>query len=193
MKRRLITTLIIGVLILSFSIGVFAQSPGKNFSDKSLTKRGPGFRMPDKMGLLFDIGLSDKQIAKISGLRNKRQVDSIPIKREMKELHEEMLSLRDDLLSNKSRLITIAERLGELKTMLKVSRLEGRSEMLEVLSPEQRESLKAKRVELMENRKAGRFNRRMKDRMPNRKGPNMGYNPLIENEYDDFDFPIEDY
>jgi|GEM_PF-4690046 len=173
MSKKLIPIVMTIFLLLSTSFvyagpinkGPKNQAPGKSFPQM----KGPHGKMMGKgCGLFFEIGLSDKQIEKIMTLKHKRQVKLIPVQRELRELAEEGKTLKDDPLTNQDRLVAIAERAGELKTQLKVNKIEGRAEMLSVLTAEQRTLLDEKKAEMktkMKERRGGRGNKSYPNQM----------------------------
>ncbi|MEN8233269.1 MAG: Spy/CpxP family protein refolding chaperone [Thermodesulfobacteriota bacterium] len=93
------------------------------------------------------LGLSDEQQEKIKAIREEERSANQALRENMREYQEQMRQLTDEATFDENAIRTIAEKKAEIQVEMAVSRARMRSQIHEIMSPEQQELAKEFRSE----------------------------------------------
>lgn len=117
-----------------------------------------GFGPPDRMGfagrlefLTEELALSDAQVEQIDALRAQTREQVRPLMEQMREIRQALREVSGPNYDAAS-VESLARSQGELSTQLIIEKEATKAQMLEVLTPEQRDQL----IELLEERRGFR-------------------------------------
>ena len=132
-------TLIITTLMLTLAVTAMAQ-PGQR------GQRGQG-RMDGDRGrhMMAKLDLSEEQQTAVDALREKGRVSMVANRKEMARLNNQLEGLMLVDSPDSKKVEKMVRTIGELKTDMRVQRMDTRLEIRELLTPEQRDRMMSMR------------------------------------------------
>jgi Spy/CpxP family protein refolding chaperone len=135
--------LMLATLVLVFAAAALAQGPGGRFGHG----KGKGicegnFGSEHRLEVLTEkLELTEEQVAAIDGIQENGREKGV-------ELHKEMMRLQNDLEGEllkddpkKETALKLVDKIGALRTEIQAQRLQGRLEIRQQLTPEQRDKM----------------------------------------------------
>jgi Spy/CpxP family protein refolding chaperone len=138
------TFAIILVLLSITLIGSIIAHPGCGEGKGERPESGEMFRMKD---FREEIGLSDQQLAKIEEMKYQRRLSAIDLRASLEKERLEMEKLMADAKFDRNKIFKQAEKVAELEKQMTLARIQGRLDMMELLTAEQRDKIKDMRHE----------------------------------------------
>lgn len=142
-RRILVMTGLVTIVILAAGLAM-AQGPGQGIGQGMKARCdgdgdfGPGFRL-ERLAARLD--LSDEQQEAIEALHEANRGKAVSLRKEMMRLRNQMQGemLKDD--PSEKTILSLNEKMGEIRTELKANRLKTRLAVREQLTPEQRDQM----------------------------------------------------
>lgn len=140
-KSNLVIILVALSVVLA---GTIIAHPGWGEGKGESPESGEMFRMKE---FREEIGLTDQQLAKIEEMKYQRRLAGIDLRASLEKERLEMERMMAEEKFDRKKISKQAEKVAELEKQMSLARIEGRLDMMELLTAEQREKIKEMRHE----------------------------------------------